>query len=118
MSEQHGESYCLECRGYFGAAPCNHEKSEQVSNYIPSTEEVRRAYVYETPVETPAGWDEAANEAEFNRWLAQHDAEVAKATEERIINQLDDKFIYSIYGQLPTIVVRNRLIAFIKGENK
>ncbi len=32
MSEQHGESYCLECRGYFGAAPCNHEKSEQVGD--------------------------------------------------------------------------------------
>lgn len=60
-----------------------------MSKYIPSTETVRRAYIYETPVETPAGWDEAANEAEFDRWIAQHDAEVAKATEERIIKLLE-----------------------------
>lgn len=63
-----------------------------MSEYIPSTEAVRRAYVYETPVETPAGWDEAANEAEFNRWLAQNNAEVAKATEERIIKLLETEF--------------------------
>jgi hypothetical protein len=83
-----------------------------MSEYIPSTEEVRRAYVYETPVETPAGWDEAANEAEFNRWLEQHDAEVAKATEQRIIKRVE-----SDDGQkIMCLECHGENIALIKGE--
>ena len=42
---------------------------------------------------------------------------VVKETEERIIKLLDDDFIYSIYGQ-PTAIIKESLIALIKGENK
>ena len=57
-----------------------------MSDYTPITEEVKANYAL-------VGDDEVVNninEQKFDRWLGQHDAEVAKATEERIIKLLEE----------------------------
>lgn len=57
-----------------------------MTGYTPTTDEVRAMYVTGTPphrVTVPAG------NAEFDRWLAQHDAEVAANTVLGIMHRLD-----------------------------
>jgi hypothetical protein len=57
--------------------------------HYPTTEGVRRAYVYPSP--SGAVWDEQDAEVEFNLWLKYHDEDVAKDTEERIIKRLEEE---------------------------
>jgi len=64
-------------------------------------------------------------EAEFHRWLEQHDAEIAKATEERIIKLLEKhskSFISARYdGNLRNYHIKfdtDRFAALVKWENK
>lgn len=89
-----------------------------MSDYILTTEQVRD--YYREVVSVLADGTLSKIEAErFDHWIAQHDAEVAKATQERIIALLepfthlkcelgcddcDDDFAYAI--------------ALIKGDNK
>lgn len=49
-----------------------------MSDYTPNTLQVR----------TSACWSAKLDPDEFDRWLAEHDAEVARATEERILETL------------------------------
>ena len=49
---------------------------------------------------------------EFDRWLEQHDAEVVKATEERIIKLLEEQ-----NNDEMSFEYQNYLIELIKGEN-
>lgn len=69
--------------------------------YIPTTEEIRTEFCYDerNPVN---------NYGEiFDRWLAQYEAEVVKATEERIIALIENATAWTKYDY----------IALIKGEN-
>jgi hypothetical protein len=89
-----------------------------VSDYIPTTDEVRDGYY------SPRESYEPDHNAEFDRWLAQHDAEIAAQAEQRIIKLLEDPVVMSnwwsqvdknigLYGNL-----KNYVIALINGENK
>jgi len=96
-----------------------------MNEYTPTTERVRRDYVVENLGSTTEPHTATDGEAEFDRWLAQHDAEVVKATEERIIALLEAKFdvtmkIATLLGHEepePTISLETA-IALIKGDNK
>ena len=81
-----------------------------MSDYTPTTEEVKANYAL-------VGDDEVVNninEQKFDRWLAQRDAEVAKATETRIIKLLDNYCDgnHSMFDQCSCAMQ----IALIKGE--
>ena len=89
-----------------------------MSEYIPTTEEMRE-YVN-------AGWK---FKGDFDHWLEQHDAEVAKVTEERIIKRFTELKTYPTgafqYTELAMLcscdshcIDENDFIALIKGENK
>ena len=70
-----------------------------MSDYTPITEEVKANYAL-------VGDDEVVNninEQKFDRWLGQHDAEVAKATEERIIKLLEDNYPGRLAGVIALI---------------
>lgn len=83
---------------------------------IESTENIRHMFASQ--------WVDA--ELTFDRWLEQHDAEVAKATEERIIKLLEeDAIAWSPQCSLPLDIEhcqycaeRVLLIESIKGENE
>ena len=98
-----------------------------MSDYTPTTEEVKANYAL-------VGDDEVVNsinEQKFDRWLEQHDAEVAKATEERIIKLLETEIVLANEEMLTLhydddlsrsfikgdIALIENLIALIKGEN-
>ena len=55
-----------------------------MSDYIPTTDEVRDGYY------SPRESYEPDHNAEFDRWLAQHDSEITAKAEERIIKLLED----------------------------
>jgi hypothetical protein len=58
-------------------------------------------------------------EEHFNRWLVQHDAEIARATEERIITLLEDQGLhYMMIDDGYAYDAMGDVIALIKGENK
>ena len=87
-----------------------------MSDYIPTTADVRDAYSSEST-------DGKYANRMFDLWLAQYKAKVIAKAEERIIKLLEDKYNYliDIYGiaivkdQLDLLL---ELIALIKGENK
>ena len=54
-----------------------------------------------------------ATYAEFDRWLEQHDAEVAKATEERIIKLIETQEVEGWFDR----GLKQHFIALIKAEN-
>lgn len=63
-----------------------------MSDYMPTTEEVRQGFADNSftfmshegvTIQVATKW--------FDHWLEQHDAEIEKATEERIIKLLEDK---------------------------
>lgn len=60
-----------------------------MSEYTPITDVVRSDYMHSNTLHR-AGFNNTHEtySDEFDRWLEQHDAEVAKATEERIIKLL------------------------------
>ncbi len=60
-----------------------------MSEYTPKTENVASYYV-EGRLSMHDGF-QPAEEEDFYRWLAEHDAEVAKSTEERIIKRLEEE---------------------------
>lgn len=69
-----------------------------MSDYIPTTAEIKKVYFdrkdwlehgYRTQAARLIRRAEINNE--FNRWLEQHDAEIAKATEERIFTQIEER---------------------------
>jgi hypothetical protein len=77
-----------------------------VSEYIPTTEEVRQGFADNSftfmshegvTIQVATKW--------FDHWLAQHDAEIEKATEKRIIKLLEDKGWGNKY-----------MVALIKGD--
>lgn len=72
----------------------------------PSTSRVRNVYIQGT-----------GNQTEFDLWLKKHDAEVAKATEERIAKLLETNY-KGPNGLLWTERDLRSLIALIKGEQK
>lgn len=79
-----------------------------MSDYTPTTEDVQGTYADEKMSQTYSWvgtWEEYA--AEFDRWLAQHDAEVTQAEQKRIIEVLDKRL---------TTVLFDILVALIKGE--
>jgi hypothetical protein len=59
-------------------------------------------------------------DADFNHWLEQHDAEVAKATEERIIKLLHDRFDWLLnqntFEQTAEAEIWLRAIKLVRGE--
>ena len=71
-----------------------------MSIYTPTTQEVRNRYVFGTYWEND-GDTSGGDNAPFNRWLAQHDAEVAKATEERFIELLEDPATMNAWWGMP-----------------
>lgn len=54
-----------------------------MSDYIPTTDEVRDGYY------SPRESYEPDHNAEFDRWLAQHDSEITAKAEERIITLIE-----------------------------
>ena len=81
-----------------------------MNDYTPTTEEVRNVY--------------DKNYRGFDRWLEQHDKEVASATEQRIIMLLEDEYadISEPKGSMEFsgsyLSGFDSAIALIKGENK
>jgi hypothetical protein len=75
-----------------------------MSDYIPTTDEVRDGYY------SPRESYEPDHNAEFDRWLAQHDNEIAAKAEERIIKLIE------VWWE--TDQELEELIDIIKGENK
>lgn len=59
-----------------------------MSDYTPTTEEVKNFYSERMSVSGYFEWSPSAN-AEFDAWLAQNNAEVASDAKQRIINWLD-----------------------------
>ena len=75
-----------------------------MSDYIPTTADVRDAFSSESTDSTYAN-------RMFDLWLAQYKAKIVAKTEERIIKLLED-------NQWRDEVVFKYAIALIKGENK
>ena len=80
-----------------------------MSDYTPTTKEVRDYYVRDPEMLAPE------IDAEFNRWLTQHDAEITAQAEQRIIKLLEET--YSIALEKNEFDLLDFLIALIKGEN-
>ena len=87
-----------------------------MSDYTVTTEDVRERFTdwYDGPKAPPL--DESR--AEFDRWLAQHDAEVAKATEERIIKLLKETDLLRTIEGGSVVNYAEDAIALIKGEQE
>jgi hypothetical protein len=67
-----------------------------MSEEMPTTEEIREYYakqftIVDGKILRASAPGDPEDLAEFDRWLKQHDAEVAQATEERIIKLLLDE---------------------------
>lgn len=113
-------------------------------SHTPTTKEVKGKYVNNTRLHfevrrlDPAAFGSGESEypAEFDRWLEQHDAKVAKATEERIIKLLKKEIVNNAVWRAQNrmwsndwnggqdtdveylISMATSLIALIKGETK
>lgn len=102
-----------------------------MSDYIPTTDEVRETFMvsitqgiyFKSPADQLAGEDEA--NAEFDRWLAQHDSEITAKAEERIIKLLEQDMEHAFgndgkctYEKHYREVCNCDIIALIKGENR
>ncbi len=95
-----------------------------MSDYMPTTDEVRDGYY------SPRESYEPDHNAEFDRWLAQHDAEITAKAGKRIIKLLENESRNcekaglwangpELRGQLQELHLGlNAAIALIKGENK
>jgi len=84
-----------------------------MSDYTPTTVEVRFEYM-SFPDKTIERNPNLQAAKEFDRWLDQHDAIIAKATEERII-----KLLETDSGQrIMCLDCSEELITLIKGENE
>lgn len=64
-----------------------------MSDYTPTTEEVRQAYAaYMSSIQNP-DWsfepEFRSNQDRFNRWLAAHDAEVAEKAREQAVRSVN-----------------------------
>lgn len=90
-----------------------------MNDYTPTTQEVKSAYWVGVAV---SSIDRLERYHEFERWLAQHDAEVAKAAEERIIKLLEDtpatRITWMGDGSSVYALGKEDYIALIKGEQK
>lgn len=95
--------------------------SEYEYGYTPVTEVVQADYIHSNAV-VRAGFGNTSESfaAEFDRWLEQHDADVVKATEGRIIKLLDDLAfqINSVEHNPEEAEGAYRALALIKEENK
>ncbi|AUV61460.1 hypothetical protein phiPsal1_050 [Pontimonas phage phiPsal1] len=99
-----------------------------MGEYTPDDNDLRAIYLtysLEFSDDRPAGEDYGDGvrrcEAEFARWLAQHDAEVAEAERERILYLIEDEAACLIAnGDLgsQTLVMLGKLQDFIEGEKK
>lgn len=92
-----------------------------MSEYTPSTEDIKWEYrnqcnQYYADCEIKP----QEHAEEFDRWLAKHDAEVAKAERERIIEIAEGhRHVYSEeHFDCDVCVTLNQLIALIKGEKE
>lgn len=96
-------------------------KGNRMSKYTPTTEDVRNAYSYDPDGEYRDPIHAASNlraaMREFDRWLAQHDAEVTKATEERIYAALKAETHYDEDNNLMLTEYWENIEAIVKGEN-
>lgn len=90
-----------------------------MNEYTPTTEVIRYEFVNNVPGFTAS--------LVFDRWLAQHDAEVAKATEERIIKLLEEHaegdLLFAQDLKTPSqdvayTMFKGDIIELIKGEQK
>lgn len=81
-----------------------------MSEYTPDKNLIKECYIEAMKLET----DSSDHAAEFDRWLAQHDIGVAKATEERTINVLKEEFLGYEYVR---ISVRDLLALIKRKEN-
>lgn len=86
-----------------------------MSDYTPDTLQVR----------TSACWSAKLDPDEFDRWLAEHDAEVVKATEGRAVEIINEHNIdiTEVYEDICTCGERikdvdEHRIALIRGENE
>ena len=89
-----------------------------MSKYTPTTEVVCAAYIDDSQNSSSKFIDSDLLKAEFDRWLAQHDAEVARATEERIIKLLEAESLCKGTEHDYNGSCYCDTIALIKGENK
>ena len=80
-----------------------------MSDYIPTTAEVRDAYSSESSD------SKFANRA-FDLWLAKYKAKIIAQTEERIIKLLEKASIEFEQYDFNAVGITNGLIALIKGE--
>lgn len=88
-----------------------------MSDYIPQTRVVKADYIHSNAL-VRAGFSNTTESlgAEFDRWLEQHDAEVAEAERERI-NGIIEQFIENTdYPEVEDSL--QWLQDVIKGENK
>lgn len=81
-----------------------------MSDYTPTTEDIRAGWEYATAVIGDEGT------AQFDRWLAEHDAEVAKAERQGIIRCIENKFWDCGNGNVVDSTVEE-ITALIQGEN-
>ncbi len=82
-----------------------------MSDYIPTTADIRDAYSSEST-------DSKYANRMFDLWLAQYKAKVIAKAEERIIKLLEDTAIKNGKGTKAIHWHLDELIALIKGENK
>ena len=89
-----------------------------MSDYTPTTDELRDVWAdrYDGENSWADSAEKAGYEAEFDRWLAQHDAEIVKATEERIIALLESDCRPNDHDYINGC--NCDVIALIKGENE
>jgi hypothetical protein len=87
----------------------HHQGREQVSEYIPTTADVRDAYSSESTDSTYAN-------RMFDAWLSRYKAKIVAKTEERIVASLERLWEKSQGTDLPAVVVLPEAIALIKGE--
>ena len=84
-------------------------------DYVPETKVVLASYIHSNFI-TRMGFDNTSDiyAAEFDRWLEQHDAEIAKVTEERIIKLLEG-LVAERKGTTPSYALLEAM-ALIKGD--
>ncbi len=84
-----------------------------MSEYTPTTEEVRAEFVTNKALRMPTTWRGAD---EFDRWLAAHDAEVRAAERERIIQDMQKRSHPDDWG-VPCVYVES-YAEHLRGEKR
>ena len=83
-----------------------------MSDYIPTTADVRDAYSSESSESSYAN-------RMFDLWLARYKAKIIAKTEERIIKLLEERFAENVdHCEWGTHLFLDNAIELIKGENK